>query len=424
MLHPQPLAGAAPAGSIRVDPSTSYQSFVGAGASLTGSSAHLLMALPASARAAAMRSLFGTSPGAGISLLRQPIGASDFSLTPHTYDDMLAGRRDPDLQHFSVEADETSGVLPLLREARELNPHLNVIAAPWSAPAWMKTSGSLVGGTLEPSAYRAYAAYLVRFVTAYRAHGVPIAALSMQNEPGFSPPNYPGMTLSDAQQRTLLGSYVGPAFHAAGLQTTLLVHDHNWDTAGSALSVLSDPTARRYAGGTAFHCYAGDPAEQDAVHHAHPGLPIYQTECGGGTWSPRFGDNLWWTSHNLLVQATRHWSSTVTTWNLALNPTGGPTFNGRTTSRGVLTIDPRTGTVTRNVEYDVLAHLAAFVVPGARRVQSVDPAGVETSAWRNPDGTLVLIAHATGGAWNGWLGWPGADVRLSIPAGGLVTYTW
>lgn len=430
LLAPQPvlsvraLTGAAPAGSVAIRPATTFQSFIGAGASITDSSAALLTGLPAATRASVMRGLFDRTSGAGISLLRQPIGSSDFSRSRYTYDDVPAGRTDPGLARFSVEHDEISGVLPLLREALSLNPGLTVIAAPWSAPAWMKTSGSLVGGTLKASDYRAYAQYLVRFVTAYRAHGVPVAGLSMANEPGFSPPDYPGMTLSTAQQIVLLGSFVGPAFQAAGLPTRLLVHDHNWDTAGSARTVLDDPTAGAFAGGTAFHCYAGDPAAADQVHAARPDLPVYETECGGGSWSPKFADNLWWTSHNLLIQGTRHWSSTVVTWNIALDTGGGPTVDGGSTSRGVLTIDPRSGTVTRDVEYWVLTHIAGFVRPGARRIESVDPAGVETSAWHDPDGTYVLIAHATGGAWSGWVTRPGKEFHVTIPAGGLVTYTW
>lgn len=420
----RPLRTAPPAGSVVIRPGRTLQTFIGAGASITESSAGLLIGLPAATRTAAMRSLFDRTHGAGISLLRQPIGSSDFALSRYTYDDVPAGRTDPGLTRFSVGHDETSGVLPLLREALALNPDLTVIAAPWSAPAWMKTSDSLVGGTLRSSAYRAYADYLVRFVTAYRAHGVPVSALSLQNEPGFSPPDYPGMTLTTAQQATLLGSFVGPAFRGAGLHTRLLVHDHNWDTAASAETVLTDPVAGGYAGGTAFHGYAGDPTAQDSVHADRPALPIYETECGGGTWSPHFRDNLWWDTHFLVVQGTRHWSSTVVTWNIALDPQGGPTAAGGTTSRGVLTIDRSTHRVTRNVEYYVLAHLAGFVRPGARRIDSADPAGVETTAWRNQDGTFAVVAHATGGAWSGWIATPGAEFHASIPAGGVITYTW
>ena len=277
---------------------------------------------------------------------------------------------------------------------------------------------SLVGGTLEPSAYHAYAAYLVRFVTAYRAHGVPIAALSMQNEPGFSPPNYPGMTLSDAQQRTLLGGYVGPAFHAAGLQTTLLVHDHNWDTAGSALSVLSDPTARPLRRRHRLPLLRRGPRRAgrrpprppraadlpDRVRWRHLVAEVRRQPLVDEPQPAHPG-------HPALVKHGDHLEPRA-------EPDGRPDLQRADHQPRSAHHRPAHRHGDPNVEYDVLAHIAAFVVPGARRVQSVDPAGVETSAWRNPDGTLVLIAHATGGAWNGWLGWPGADVRPASRAAG------
>jgi len=76
------------------------------------------------------------------------------------------------------------------------------MASPWSAPAWMKTSGSLIGGTLKPEYYDAFARYLLRYVDAYAQAGVPIFALTLQNEPGFTPTDYPGMRLEAAHARS------------------------------------------------------------------------------------------------------------------------------------------------------------------------------------------------------------------------------
>jgi glucosylceramidase len=147
--------------TIAVDPLRAYQRIEGLGASITDSSAHLLAESPD--RDAIMRSLFDPRRGIGISYLRQPMGASDFVAGPHyTYDDVPAGQTDFGLRHFSIAHDRAE-ILPLLRQARALNPNLKIMATPWSPPAWMKTNDSLIGGRFkdDPRVYDAYARYFV-----------------------------------------------------------------------------------------------------------------------------------------------------------------------------------------------------------------------------------------------------------------------
>ena len=159
--------------TISVDPSLRYQRMDGFGASITDSSASLLTDLDPATRDATMRDLFATN---GLSFLRQPIGSSDFVDGEHyTFDDVAPGATDFDLSEFTIEHDRTE-ILPLLRQALRLNPDLKVMGTPWSPPAWMKDNDSLVGGRLkdDPRVYQAYADYLVEFVRAYRAEGVPV----------------------------------------------------------------------------------------------------------------------------------------------------------------------------------------------------------------------------------------------------------
>ncbi|WP_223165861.1 glycoside hydrolase family 30 protein [Lentzea indica] len=190
LMHERPRVtfGTAPSTqpTIVVDPGRGYQSVDGFGASITDSSAEVLTGLSPAVRADTMRKLFDPVRGIGVSFLRQPVGSSDFTAAQehYTYDDVPAGQTDFPLRHFSVQHDEAK-ILPLLREAKRLNPRLKVMATPWSPPAWMKTGNSLVGGQLkdDPKIYDAYARYLVKFVQAYTAAGVPIDFLSVQNEP-------------------------------------------------------------------------------------------------------------------------------------------------------------------------------------------------------------------------------------------------
>ncbi len=216
--------------TISVDPSRSYQTMDGFGASITDSSAHVLYRLDRRNRDATMRRLFSPSDGDGLSFLRQPMGASDFVAGDfYTYDDLPAGKTDYDMRRFSIAHDRAQ-ILPLLRQALELNPRLKVIGSPWSPPAWMKTNGSLIGGRLidDPRIYAAYARYFVEFVQAYEHAGVPVYAITVQNEPqNRNPSGYPGMDLPVAQEAKLIVA-IGRAFRDARIDTKIFGYDHNW----------------------------------------------------------------------------------------------------------------------------------------------------------------------------------------------------
>jgi len=81
------------------------------------------------------------------------------------------------LRRFTIDRDRQY-IIPVLREALAVNPKLKIIASPWSPPGWMKTSGSMIGGTLLPSSFAPLARYFVRFVQSYEAAGVPIFAIT------------------------------------------------------------------------------------------------------------------------------------------------------------------------------------------------------------------------------------------------------
>jgi glucosylceramidase len=176
-----------------------------------------------------MQSLFDRTNGIGVSFLRNPMGASDLARSDYSYDDVAAGSTDPNLTAFSLAHDEAD-ILPLLRQAKAINPSIKMLGTPWSPPGWMKSTGSLIGGSLLASSYTAFASYLVKYVQAYEAAGVPVDYLTLQNEPLYVPPDYPGESMSAAGQLTILKDYVLPALAANQLRTRILVYDHNWDT--------------------------------------------------------------------------------------------------------------------------------------------------------------------------------------------------
>ena len=216
--------------TIVVDPTRRFQTMAGFGGAITDSSAVVLYRLSPAARARAMRMLFDPRTGDGLSYLRQPIGASDFVATaPYTYDDRPAGQTDYGQRHFSIAHDQARDPAAAAR-GQAFEPALQIVATPWSAPAWMKTNQSLIGGRLIDSAaiYHSYALYLTKFIEAYRAQGVTVNTITVQNEPqNHNPSGYPGTDMSAAQQEKVIEA-LGPMLRRAGLRTEILAYDHNW----------------------------------------------------------------------------------------------------------------------------------------------------------------------------------------------------
>ncbi|MBI2404105.1 MAG: glycosyl hydrolase [Gemmatimonadetes bacterium] len=409
---------------IEVDDSAVYQEMVGFGAAITDASAWLIQhRMSPAQREALLQELFGRASGIGLSFTRLTMGASDFSRRHYSYDDLPPGETDPTLERFSIEPNRAD-VLPVVQRALAINPQLKVMASPWSAPGWMKTTGSLIQGTLLPGAYGPYAEYFRRYIEAYAAEGVPIYAISIQNEPHYQPSDYPGMRLEPGARARFIGEHLGPLFARAGIRTLILDWDHNWDQYQSPLQLLADSAARRFVAGVAWHCYAGDVSAQAIVHDAHPDKDAYFTECSGGEWSPNFGDNLQWLVRTLVIGATRGWARGVLLWNLALDETHGPHTGGCGDCRGLVTIEAASGAVTRNVEYYALAHASRFVRPGARRIYSstgVD--GLESVAFRNADdGSQALIVVNTAGRSATFaVGWAKRYARCTLPPGAVLT---
>jgi glucosylceramidase len=413
---------------IVVDTAQRFQQIEGFGAALTDAAAWLLQhRLSPAQREAVLQQLFSRRDGgAGFSVVRVTIGASDFSRSHYTFDDRADGERDDSLTHFSIAPHRTD-MLPVLTRMRGINPALTVMATPWSPPAWMKTSASLHGGTLRPDAFDAYARYLVRFVEAYERAGMPISLLTVQNEPHHEPKDYPGMRFMPEQRSRFIGTHLGPllARRGMGIRPRILDWDHNWDEPQSPLTVLRDSVARPFVRGVAWHCYAGDVSAQSVVHDAHPDTETWFTECAGGAWAPDFGDNLRWNTRTLIIGATRHWARGVLLWNLALDARGGPQLGGCNNCRGVVTIDSVAGTVTFNEEYYALAHASRFVLRGAHRIASTLAGDLDTVAFRNTDGSIALIVVNSATAGRPFTVQSGGrQFAAVIPAGAVATYRW
>jgi glucosylceramidase len=430
-LAPQPSAsftsGAATSPlTVAVDDKTRFQVMDGFGASLTDGSAWLLHdRLTPATRKQVMTRLFSPSRGIALSFLRQPIASTDLSRDHYSFDDMPDGQQDPEMQHFSTKHDD-SYVFPIIRDALKLNPAITVMATPWSPPAWMKSKPTMNGGALRDDAMPAYAAYLVRSVQAFKAAGVPVKFLTVQNEPLNETKDYPGTLMQASQAKHLIGDYLGPDLKRAGLNVQVLAYDHNWDHPEYPLEVLDYPAANPFVAGSALHCYGGNVAAQTAIHDRYPAKGVWMTECSGGTWQKE--SPLLTTAH-LLIESTRNWAKAVVLWGVALDTEHNPHAGGCGTCRGLVTVDLKQtpATVTYTGDFYGLGHASQFVRPGATRIDSSDLGrdSLETVAFQNPDGSIaLLVLNNKTEAASFDISFHGRTLHASLAPGSLATYSW
>jgi glucosylceramidase len=379
---------------VRVSPQQTFQPFLGVGAALTDSAAYVLTHyMTAAQRRALLTDLFSSS-GRNWQMLRVCIGSPDFrsQKVGYTYDD---GAADPSLSRFSV-AKDTAFITPVIQEILTINPAVKIIATPWTPPEWMLASGSFEAGgcTFNDRYMSSYAQYFVKFVKAYESLGIPIWAVTAQNEAvaGWF------MKLGQSQEISFIGSHLGPALVSAGLGgVKIFAMDDQWSVHSYGRAVYTSSASPAQTAGIAYHGYGGSPT-------------VMTRSCGEQhltEWRSLFSESLDTVMAGMaggyVAGGVSHWARSVILWNLALDQNGEPNQDkpGR---RGVVTVNNTTGEVTPNSEYYALAHLSMFAQPGAYRCPSPSygpayqayttyPSDITTTALTNPDGSVVLYVY-------------------------------
>lgn len=407
--------------AINVDTTQTFQGIDGFGFAMTGGSAYLINNLTSAKRDELLKELFLKEDNSiGISYLRVSIGASDLSASVFSYDDMPAGQTDVNLAKFNLGPDKVD-LIPVLKSVLQLNPKIKILGSPWSAPAWMKSNKSPVGGSLLPEYYDVYAQYFVRYINEMRDEGITIDAITIQNEPE-NPYNTPSMAMTATEQRDFIKNSLGPAFQQAGLSTKIIVFDHNCDHPQYPITILSDTDASGFVDGSAFHLYAGDISALSTVRNAFPDKNIYFTEQWVGGPS-NFGGDLKWHLQNVIIGATRNWSRNVIEWNLASDPLYGPHTNGGCSNcEGAITISSG---YTRNVSYYIVAHASKFVPAGSVRIASNLLADLPNVAFKTPEGRKVLIVLNNSNSSKTFsIGFKGKHAAALLVSGAVATYVW
>jgi glucosylceramidase len=407
---------------IDVDEKKTFQTMDGFGFALTGGSAQLITHMDPAKRAALLQELFAVDGNnIGISYLRLSVGSSDMNDHVFSYDDLPEGQTDTGMAKFSLDPDRAD-VIPVLKQILAINPKIKILASPWSAPLWMKTTGVARGGVLKPEYFSAYATYFVKYIQGMKAEGISIDTLTIQNEP-LNEKNTPSMLMLESEQDDFIKNDLGPAFKKAGIQTKIVLYDHNLDHPLYPLSILRDKKAAQYIDGTGFHLYGGTVDAMTQVHNEFPKKNLYFTEQSVG--SRNGAMTISKPVAHIVIGVSRNWSKNVLLWNLAADPQAGPHTNegGCTGCFGAITIDG--SDYSRNVAFYTIAHASKFVRPGSVRIDSNNLDPLPNVAFKTPDGKKVLIVSNTSDTPQKF------DVRsdgkvftASLEAGSVGTYVW
>jgi glucosylceramidase len=348
-------AGSPSAAAIVLEPGNSYQEVLGFGAAFTDAACYTFNQLSADARERLFHELFHPSE-LGLNVCRTCIGASDYSASVYSFDE---GDPDPDLRRFSI-AHDRDYILPMLRLGRQANPGLFLFSSPWSPPGWMKAGGSMLGGSMRKSSFSVYARYLTKFLQGYQAEGVPIDAITSQNEVDTDQDGkMPACLWGQEYEIEFVASHLGPELARNKLATKIWILDHNYSLWGRALCTLDAPGVSQYVDGVAWHGYVGDEGAMTRVHEAHPDKHAYWSEGGPDYTDPAYQTD--WTKWSAsFTGILRNWARCIVGWNLALDEKGKPNV-GPFTCGGLVTIHSGTREITRSGQYWAFAHYSRAI---------------------------------------------------------------
>ena len=416
---------------VNLDFDRTYQTVDGFGAAVTGATSYNLMKMQQEDRTAFLKDIFDREEGLGSSLIRVSIGASDFP----------AGRKEftwcdtEGIENFAPHSDDVQYLIPVLKEIYAINPDVKIIGSPWSAPVWMKENASWTSASLKPEYYDDYAQYFVKWIQYMESQGFDIYAVTPQNEP-LNKGNSMSMYMGWQQQRDFIKQALGPAFRDAGIDTKILVFDHNFnydniaDQIGYPLHIYEDPDASQYVAGSAWHSYGGNVSELDQIIYEYPDKEIYFTEASIGAWNYTFENCLVNDFETIFIGTLSRMGKGVTLWNLLLDDKGGPygSAGACTTCYGAVDISSSDyHTLTYRTHYYNIAHASKVIMPGAVRIgtEGFELDGLDYLAFRNPDGSIgVIIVNKNTGAQTLTFNTDEYSVNYEVPGRSLVSLSW
>lgn len=406
---------------VTILPDEKYQVITGFGGSFTEASAYLLNQLSKKNRDKILEAYFGES-GARYSLTRTHMGSCDFSFGKYSYAPL---NDDKELKSFSIVEDQDD-IIPMIKDAMEISKEgFKIISSPWTAPPWMKDNNDWKGGKLLPEYFKTWALYFSEYVKAYKAEGIDIWGITVENEPLGNDNNWESMHFTPQEMNDFVKNHLGPGLKTAGHNVKILGFDQNRDEELKkwADAMYDDKVAGEFYDGTAVHWYASTydyfPEALQYAYHKAPDKHLIQTEACIDAEVPKWKDDTWYWSaeatdwgwdwapaehkhlHPKYVPVFRYardiigclnnWVDGWVDWNMVLDKQGGPNWVNNWCVAPVI-VDPEKDEVYFTPLYFTMAHFSRFIRPGAVRIgfENADEDLMVTAA-QNPDGTIAVV---------------------------------
>ncbi len=421
LMQKQPVVSFGTSGNstkVTVDETTKYQTIDGFGHAFTEGSAETMYSLAARQQDSLLNNLFNVSTGMGMSVIRISIGASDLGNGVYSYDDVASP--DTAMAKFSLRGVDSTYLVPMLQKVVAVNPNIKILACPWSAPPWMKSGASFIGGSVLPQYYAAYALYFVKYIQAMKANGITIWAITIQNEPEYGG-NNPSCTWTSQQETNFINNNLGPAFKAAGITTKIIAYDHNCDDVNYPEYVCNNSA---YVDGSAFHLYGGNISAMSTVYNAtHKNVYFTELCTCGNDFSGDFSNHV----RNVMIGSLTNWSKAAIEWNLSTDPNLGPHTNNGGCGicyGGVMVNNPTSYTLYTS--YYIVAQFSRVIKTDALRVAATSTNGnLMSVAAINADGTRGAVVYNNTGSNSTFdLVWNGQAVPFTLANNAAASFSW
>ena len=412
--------------SIRINPEVTYQKITGFGGSFTEASAYLLNKLSSKNRDTILSAYF-SKEGANYSLTRTHMNSCDFSLSNYSYSPV---ENDVELKHFSIQEDKDD-LIPMIKDAMKISEDgFQIIASPWSAAPWMKDNNKWVGGKLLPKYYDTWALFFSKYLTAYKAEGIDIWGVTVENEPHGNGDNWESMHYTPKEMTDFVQFHLGPKLEKDGYGNKIILgYDQNRAGLQEWVDEMyRDDNSSKYFDGTAIHWYESTyDFFPDALQYAHNKAPnkyLIETEGCVDSEIPKWQDDDWYWSKEAtdwgwdwasekdkhlhpkyapvnryardIIGCLNNWVDGWVDWNMVLDTQGGPNWFKNWCVAPVI-VDPEKDEVYFTPIYYTMAHFSKYIRPQAEiiEVQKSDEDLMVTAA-KNTDGSIAVVIFNEG----------------------------
>ena len=392
--------------TIRINLNEEKQTVEGFGGAVNEVGWDALSVLADNEKEKVIEELFHPEHGLRLNRIRVPIGSSDFALVRYSHnetpDDFL-------MENFSIERD-FSYLIPYIKAAMIYQPRIPVWGSAWTPPTWMKSNNDFDRGKMrdDPEVYGAYALYLKKFVETYRAEGINLFEVAVQNEPKILE-DYPTCGWDGNQYFEFVKNHLGPALKDMDIPVGIMLGTFNFGNEYSDYieKCLNDTEINAYVTSVGYQWNGIDMVPKTKVSYPNKRLVQTETECGNWHWNgvwnrlnPTYvfnakkAQNDYFYATYTFDRIQDYFEAGVNTyylWNIVLDQYGLNNNQEKPwPQNAAVVIDRDKKKAVFPPMYHAFWHFSHFIDPGAKYL-SLEGEEALGAAFKNPDSSVIVV---------------------------------